>query len=95
MIVMHRRSYRVVAGPLSPSRPATVSGGLPNQKSGSGDDSGSSSSGSVRIELAGVPFMVQCESFRSCAHAYTHLVEQAMRYATPGIVLLIFHYQMR
>jgi hypothetical protein len=33
-------------------------------------------------ELVGVPFILQCESFRSCTHVYGHIVEQAMRYAS-------------
>ena len=36
------------------------------------------------LQLLGLPFVLQCESYRPLEHVYRHLVEQAMRYASPG-----------
>lgn len=52
-------------------------------KKGSDDDAGPSSSSSsirVNIELLATPTFVQCESYRSAAHFYTHLHEQMLRF---------------
>lgn len=37
-----------------------------------------------RFDIVGVPFLVQCENFRSCLHLYRHVVEQALRFASPA-----------
>lgn len=42
--------------------------------------------GSGRLDLVGIPFLIQCENFRSCTHLYRHVVEQALRFATPDEV---------
>lgn len=53
-------------------------------KKGSDDaahpSSSSSSSIRVKIELLATPTFVQCESYRSAAHFYTHLHEQMLRF---------------
>ena len=79
VLVSHRRSYKAhptaAVGSRSPTKPTVVQ---PGQTQGRGVSS------VTNYEVAGVPFTLQCESFRSCGHFYTHLVEQAMRYATPA-----------
>lgn len=71
--VQHRRLT------FEPAVAATV-------KKGGNDDVRSSSSSSsspgikVNIELLATPTFVQCESYRSAAHFYTHLHEQMLRF---------------
>lgn len=54
-----------------------------NSHSSSAGD-GEGGQGGQAYDLTGYPFMLQCESFRSLEHTYRHLVEQALRYASPG-----------
>lgn len=78
---MHRRSYRLAV----PGQGQLKLGGR-GQGAGARSPQGSGP-GSMRNELVGISYSVQCESFRNCQHALTHIVEQAMRYASPGTAL--------
>ena len=79
VLVSHRRSYKThAAGGRSPAKPTIIQ---PGQALASRSHEAATV---MNYEVAGVPFTLQCESFRSCGHFYTHLVEQAMRYATPA-----------
>ena len=84
VLVTHRRVYKTQTP--SPSSVLIASAredntAITNQQSS--PLSGAVGSIVTNYEVAGVPFTLQCESFRSCGHFYSHIVEQAMRYATP------------
>ena len=73
--IQHRR--KVVPPPPPPTTTTTATTSNNNIHS-------NSNSMYIQYELVGVPYLIHCESTRSCKHAYSHIVDQALRYATAG-----------
>lgn len=79
VLVTHRRTFKSHSS-------SSLGSQSPLKSSSTQADSNRSLRSGVKTcyEVSGVPFTVQCESFRSCENFLSHVVEQAMRYASPA-----------
>ena len=85
--IQHRRKLEhTIPPPPPPTTTTTNTTTNDNNNNNNNNISGNTHSNSmyVQYELVGVPFIIHCESTRSCKHAYSHIVDQALRYATAG-----------